>query len=119
MNYYFCQIKNQLMKVIKKEKQKNPDNIEEQLLVLVEKLTVQQLYEINSIIVNRINYLEKVEDLQAANAFRRGHKVCWERNGKEYIGVVVKVNQRTISVAENDPPYRRWKISPHYLKKIN
>ena len=107
------------MQVIKNEKQPTPENVEEQLRLLIDKLTVEQLYEINGIVVDRINFLEKVKDLQAANAFRRGHKVSWEQNGEEYFGVVVKVNQRTINVAENTPPYKQWKISPHYLKKIN
>lgn len=106
------------MQVIKNERQSTPQNIEEQLRLLIEKLNVKQLYEINGIVVDRINYLEKVKDLQAANAFRRGHKVSWKRNDEEYFGVVVKVNQRTINVAEDTPPYRLWKISPHNLKKI-
>jgi hypothetical protein len=106
------------MQVVKNEKRPTPDKVEEQLLLLIEKLTMEQLYEINGIIVDRIKYLEKVKDLKAANAFRRGNKVSWERDGVEYFGVVVKVNQKTINVAENTPPYRQWKISPHYLKKI-
>ena len=107
------------MQVIKNEKQPTPNNVEEQLLLFIDKLTLEQLYEINGIVVNRINYLEKVKDLQAANAYRRGNKVSWERNGEKYFGTVVKVNQKTINVTENEPPYRQWKISPHYLKKIN
>ena len=107
------------MQVIKNETQPTPDKVEEQLLLLIEKLTLEQLYEINGIVVNRINYLENVRDIQAANAFRRGNKVSWERNGEKYFGTVVKVNQKTLHVAENDPPYKQWKISPHYLTKIN
>ena len=106
------------MNVTKNEERNIPENIEEQLLLLVEKLSAQQLYEINSVIVQRLNYLEKADDLRAANAFRRGNKVSWERNEEQYFGIVVKVNQRTVSVAENDPPYKRWKISPQFLKKI-
>ena len=106
------------MKVVKNEKQPTPENVEEQLLLLIEKLTMEQLYEINGIVVDRIKYLEKVRDLQAANAFRRGNKVRWERDGVEYFGLVAKVNQKTINVTENTPPYRKWKISPYFLEKI-
>jgi len=106
------------MQILKNEKHSSPDNIEEQLKFLIEKLSIKQLYEINDIIIERMKFLEKMEDLQAANAFRRGNKVSWERDGKVYYGVVAKVNQRTVNVTEKDPPYRQWKISPHYLKKI-
>ena len=105
------------MKEIKQTERAGSKNIEDQLLQLVEKLTVEQLYEINDIVVNRINYLQKVNDLQAANAFRRGHKVSWERDGVEYFGVVAKINQRTINVVEKDPPFKQWKVSPHFLKR--
>ena len=107
------------MQEIKNEIQPTPGKAEEQLMLLIEKLTLEQLYEINGIVVNRINYLEKVKDLQAANAFRRGNKVTWERDGENYFGTVVKVNQKTIHVTEKDPPYRQWKISPQFLNKIN
>ena len=59
------------MQVVKNEKRPTPDKIEEQLWQFIEKFSLEQLYEINGIIIDRIKYLEKIKDLQEANAFRR------------------------------------------------
>jgi hypothetical protein len=105
------------MKVLRNEDQSLPDKQTGQLLLLIEKLSLEQLYDINEIVIDRIKFLEKIEDLKAVSAFRRGDKVSWEHNGQAYSGSVLKVNQKTVSVAEKDPPYKRWKISPQFLKK--
>jgi hypothetical protein len=105
--------------VLSNEQQALPNKQPGQLMLLIEKLSLEQLYDINEIVVDRIKFLERIEDLKAVSAFRRGDKVSWERNGQVYYGSVVKVNQKTVSVAENEPPYKRWKISPQFLKKSN
>jgi hypothetical protein len=85
---------------------------------LLDDLTLDELYWLHSGIAARINHMQKMKDLKAASVFVRGHKVTWTHNDQQYIGVVMKVNQRTIVVAETRPPYKNWKISPGVLKKI-
>jgi hypothetical protein len=106
------------MQVLRNEEQPLPNKQIGQLMLLIEKLSLEQLYDINEIVIDRIKFLEKIEDLKAVGAFRRGDKVGWERNGLVYSGSVIKVNQKTIGVAEKEPPYKRWKISPQFFKKI-
>ena len=91
-----------------------PQKVDFQLLHTknIEQLTEQQLYWLNDMLVERINYLQKVGDLELLSKFRRGQKIQWENKGTLYYGSIIKVNQRTITAHEENPPYRKWKLPP-------
>lgn len=103
------------MKIVKNN---NKENSEDQLLNIIKDFSMEQLYKINEVVVERIKMLEKIKDFEAISSFRRGHKVKWVYEGREFEGVVVKVNQKTVNVAEKDPPYKSWRISPQWLQII-
>jgi len=95
-------------------KNPTPENVEFHLLYTrsIEQLTEEQLYWLNEMVIERINYLQKVRDLEVLSKFTRGQKIQWEREGTLYYGSIIKVNQRTITAHEEKPPYRRWKLGP-------
>jgi len=106
------------MHVLPKKDQPAPKKFENKCADFMGQLSIEQLCRLNEMVVDRIKMLEKIEDITAASAFKRGHKVQWEYEGNTYNGAVVRVNQKTITVTEIKEPYRQWKISPLFLNRI-
>lgn len=84
----------------------------------IEQLNEEQLYWLNELIVDRLKYLQRLRDLEEVSKFRRGQKIQWEYQGVLHKGSIIKVNQKTITAHEAEPPYRKWKLGPDVITVI-
>ncbi len=51
-------------------------------------------------------------------SFRPGCRVSFiDKKGNIIIGIIDRVNQKSVSLHEADKPLRRWKVSPQFLTK--
>ena len=91
---------------------------EEKYSTLLHGLSNEQLYWLNEMIVDTLNLREQQAYQQVIRAFKRGDKVGWENNGVAYTGWVTKTNQKSVNVTQTEPPYKKWKIDPHFLHKL-
>ena len=88
------------------------------LLEDVKEMSQEQLTELVHAIQDRRNYLQ-AKDLEG---FRVGEKVSWVKGaglGKEtYVGVIERVNRKSVGVKETGRPWMKWRISPSLLTKV-
>ncbi len=88
------------------------------IIQVIESLDLEDLYFINDRIVDQIKHIEDIEDLKAVNQFRKGQKVTWKQNEITFTGHISKLNQKTLSIHEDSPPYKKWKIHPQFISLI-
>jgi len=81
----------------------------------IEQLTLPELVAINKKVVERIRYLHSLKTQSQLDRFQPGDRVGFLNEGRLVEGVVVRVNQKTLSVHTSDG--YRWKIHPHFLTK--
>jgi hypothetical protein len=97
----------------------NPDNT--QALIrkfdpLIKDLNYHELTVLNNLIVERIRMLHKAETLMSMSQFHVGDRVSWDsENGVRHTGVVIRLNQKTVSVKTGEEGY--WNVSPHFLRR--
>lgn len=84
--------------------------------MLIEDMTLDQLYELNQYICNRIDQLRDQETQQALSQLRLGVKVTFESQQGQVFGVVVKINRKTVIVLDDDG--HQYKVSPGLLRPI-
>ena len=87
---------------------------------IITKATLDELRELNKQIINEFGFRRQ----RAVLAFRTGDKVSFMLNrnhlrtnnlvGDKLIGIVTKINQKTVTVHVNGT---NWKVSPGGLKK--
>ena len=93
-------------------------NIQEIELVL-NKLTREELIELNRAVVKRIKLMDDLKRMAANSAFEVNDHVAWNDNEGEYrTGHVLRINTKTISVEEDGDPEGIWRIPASYLKKL-
>ncbi len=85
---------------------------------ILKPLSHKEMEWLNALVVERLNTMDRLKDLEAVSAFKRGDKVKWVFEGISYEGWVSKTHQKTVTVTELQEPYRKWKITPEYLKKV-
>ncbi len=86
------------------------NGITQQIEELLNKLTREELIEVNRAVLRRF---------KANAAFFPGDKVTWhDREGALRMGRVIRVNSKSISVEENGDPDGIWRIGATLLKKI-
>ena len=83
----------------------------------INKLTVEELEDLNHRIVKRLKYLDMVDAQQVMMALSIGTQVSFEtqRHGRVF-GTVIKLNRKTVSVLTDEG--RQWNVSPHLLTPI-
>ena len=82
-----------------------------------EKLTEDELLELNHRIVERLKYLEAMRDHKEMMEFNIGEQVTFEPPGSEkQIGMLVKYNRKTVTVVTEQG--QRWNVSPFLLSKV-
>tara|TARA_R100001163_G_scaffold65834_1_gene65475 strand:- start:11796 stop:12095 length:300 start_codon:yes stop_codon:yes gene_type:complete len=88
------------------------------LLEDVKEMSQEELTELIHAIQDRRNYLQ-AKDLEG---YRVGEKVSWVKGaglGKEtYVGLIEKVNRKSVAVKEVGRPWMKWRISPSLLTKV-
>ncbi len=81
----------------------------------VEKLSLQELIELNRRVVRRIQYLHSLKTRSQLDRFEVGDRVSFQSEGKSVEGVVVRVNRKTLSVRTKET---HWNIHPRFLTKV-
>lgn len=83
----------------------------------IDKLSIQELEELNNRVVERLKYLDTVNAQQAMMAFNIGTQVSFDspRHGRVF-GTLIKFNRKTVVVLTEDR--RQWRVPPHILTPI-
>lgn len=81
----------------------------------IDRLSRQELLELNHRIVERLKYLASREALELSKKYKVGDTVEF-RGGKNMLrGVVIRINRKTMSIKTNEG---QWNVHPQFLKKI-
>lgn len=81
----------------------------------IEKLSLEQLLDLNHRIVRRIDYLHSLKTRAHLDRFEVGDRVTFQSEGRPVAGFVLRVNQKTISIKTKDG---YWRINPRFLTKM-
>lgn len=81
----------------------------------IEKLSLEQLLDLNRRVCRRIDYLHGLKTRAHLDRFEVGDRASFQSDGHPVEGVVVRVNQKTISVKTKDT---YWRIHPRFLTKL-
>lgn len=82
----------------------------------IDHLSLDQLYELNDRVVERINQLEGEQALRAMMALKLGSRVSFDSQYGRQVGTVAKFNRKTVVVLTED---RKWRVSPHLLSPVD
>ena len=87
------------------------------MIIDIDKLTEEELIELNHRIVERLKFLEMYHTHQEMMEFSPGDQVSFEPRGhKKMIGTLVKFNKKTVTVITATG--QKWNVSPHLLTKV-
>ena len=81
----------------------------------IDDMSIDQLLELNQYICRRIDELQDRENLQALSQLRVGLKVSFEGRDGPVLGVVTKINRKSVIVLGDDGT-RQYKVSPGLLR---
>lgn len=82
----------------------------------IDKLTEQELVDLNNRIVERLRFLESMKAHVEMLDFRIGEKVSFRPPGRERVtGTLIKYNKKTVSVLTETG--QKWNVSPQLLEK--
>ncbi len=87
----------------------------EQVDNILNKLSENQLIALNKKIIERIRILHKARQLCSMSKFHAGDVVYFMNNGRKMSGVIIRLNQRTVTVVVEGGA--QWNISPSLLGK--
>ena len=83
----------------------------------IEQLSLEELIDLNKRLIMRIRYLQGVKAMEDLNRFKVGDRVHFhDHEGKPREGIVVRINQRTVSV-HTDEKCGHWNVPPRFLTK--
>ncbi len=80
------------------------------------KFSPAQLRELNARILERLKYLSSVNTIKSMNKLNLGQRVCFDADGETIVGVLIKLNQKTVVIAADDG--LQWKVSPQLVKPV-
>ena len=83
----------------------------------IEDMTIDQLLELNQTICQRIDELQEQETLQALSQLRVGLKVTFEGREGPVLGIVTKINRKSVIVMGEDGR-KQYKVSPELLRPL-
>ena len=83
----------------------------------IEDMTIDQLLELNQTICQRIDELQEQETLQALSQLRVGMKVTFEGREGPVLGIVTKINRKSVIVLGEDGR-KQYKVSPELLRPL-
>ncbi len=83
----------------------------------IDDLSIDQLMELNQYICRRINELRSRENLQALSQLRVGLKVTFEGREGPVLGIVTKINHKSVIVLAEDGT-KQYKVSPGLLRPL-
>ena len=84
-----------------------------------EGFTLDQLLELNYLICRRIDELREKETLQALVRLHVGMKVTFEARDGIKVGLVTKINRKSVIVlGKDDDGRKQYKVSPELLTPL-
>ena len=83
----------------------------------IEDMSIDQLLELNQYICRRIDELQDRENLQALSQLRVGLKVTFEGRDGPVLGIVTKINRKSVIVLGDDGT-RQYKVTPGLLRPL-
>ncbi|MBS98352.1 MAG: hypothetical protein CMI01_06710 [Oceanospirillaceae bacterium] len=83
----------------------------------IEDMSIDQLLELNKVICQRIDELQDRETLQALSQLRVGLKVTFESREGPVVGIVTKINRKSVIVLAEDGS-KQYKVSPELLRPL-
>lgn len=83
----------------------------------IDDLSIDQLLELNQYICQRIDELQEQETLQALSQLRVGLKVTFEGREGPVLGIVTKINRKSVIVLGDDGR-KQYKVSPGLLRPL-
>jgi hypothetical protein len=81
----------------------------------IEKLSLEELLDLNRRIVRRIEYLHGLKTRANLDRFEVGDRVSFQSDGHPVMGLVVRVNQKTLSIRTKEA---HWNIHPRFVTKL-
>jgi len=84
----------------------------------IEDMNIEQLLELNQYICRRIDRLRDQETLQALMQLRIGMRVTFESRQGPVLGIVTKVNRKSVIVVAEDGT-KQYKVSPELLRPLH
>ncbi len=82
----------------------------------IDKLSEEELVDLNNRIVERLKFLEHARAHTTMLEFRIGDRVTFTAAGRpQVVGVLTKYNRKTVTVISDDG--RRWNVSPSFLER--
>ena len=83
----------------------------------IEDMSIAELLELNQYICQRIDELQEQETLQALSQLRVGLKVTFEGREGPVLGIVTKINRKSVIVLAEDGT-KQYKVSPELLRPL-
>lgn len=83
----------------------------------IEDMSIDQLLELNKVICQRIDELQDRERLQVLSQLRIGLKVTFEGREGPVLGIVTKINRKSVIVLGEDGR-KQYKVSPELLRPL-
>ena len=84
----------------------------------IEDMSIDQLLEMNRIICLRIDQLQDQENIQALSQLRVGLKVIFSGREGPKVGIVTKINRKSVIVLAEDDGMKQYKVSPGLLRPL-
>ncbi len=85
--------------------------------VNIDRLTIQELVDLNHRVVERLKFLETMKAHTDMMAFSVGDRVSFHPSGHgRLLGILVKYNKKTVTVLTDDG--QKWNVSPHLLNEV-
>jgi hypothetical protein len=88
---------------------------EESKMTDVEKLSLEELIDLNKRVVRRIEYMMSLKTRSQLDRFELGERVVFHSEGRHIEGVVIRVNRKTLSVKTGEG---YWNIHPRFVTKL-
>lgn len=89
----------------------------ESMKIDIDRLTEEELIELNNRIVERLKFLESMHAHKEMMQFNIGQQVSFEPPGRgRQAGVLTKFNKKTVTVVTKTG--QSWNVSPHLLAPV-
>jgi hypothetical protein len=82
----------------------------------IDHLSYEELADLNRRVVQRLRQMQGQQRQSAMLAFQPGDMVSFDTDRGRKIAVMVKYNQKTVTILTNDG--ERWNVSPSLLTKV-
>lgn len=90
------------------------------LSTVFNKMSLEQLREVNRLVVNQINYLHRQRDVLAASKFKVGDLIEFVDNkrARKVQARIDRINTKSLSCHEITGIQMPWRVSPHLCRLI-